>query len=225
MYRSYLSPVQNEVRAHPHSLKAQTFLNSLWHGYTPSTALPTPLTYADGLRFRRPGGFASTVKPHIDAGSLERWGDDTYRRYYDGVFSGDVLSHDPYDVTWRNDADTSKYPGRQQSSIFRSFQGWTSLSTSGGGFGKGGLATYPSVRLGVAYVLLRPFFRPPEDGSLDPERWVLDLDSPSFPGAWEGQSQQVSPGLHPHLELDKTLTLTPVVNPGDAVFWHSDVCG
>ncbi|KAK7419194.1 hypothetical protein QQZ08_010962 [Neonectria magnoliae] len=222
LYRSYFSPVQNEVRTHPRSLEAQEFLNRLWHGYSANTALPTPLTYADSLRFRRPGGFAATVRPHIDAGSLERWGDETYRRYYDGVFSGDVLSHDPYDITWRIEADSAKYPGKQQSSVFRAFQGWTSLSTSGGGFAKGALAAYPAVGLAIAYVLLRPFFKPPQSGSLDPTEWEWD-DSSTFPGAWEGQSQQLSPSTHPHLELEKTLALTPVINPGDAVFWHSDV--
>ncbi|EPE05565.1 hypothetical protein F503_02304 [Ophiostoma piceae UAMH 11346] len=232
-YRTFFSPVQNTVRSHPNSLKAQHFLNNLWTGYTDSntssvetSASPFPLSYADGLRHRRPGGFSATVRPHIDAGSLDRWGDDTYRRYYERIFgSGDVLTHDPWDVTYRIRAETAKYPGWQQSTVFRAFQGWTSLSHSGGGFNKGALAVYPSVKLGIAYVLLRPFFRPPVNNpdTLEGEVWEWDDDTPGFPGAFRGQSQQLSPSTHPHLELSRTLTVTPQIRPGDAVFWHSDV--
>lgn len=206
------------MRSHPNSLRTQEFINRLWRGYSPETALTFPLSYVDGLRFRRPGGFSQTVRPHIDAGSLDRWGS----RYYEAIFSGDILSHDPYDLTWRLDAESAKYPGWQQSTIFRSFQGWTSLSTCGGGFGKGSLAVYPSLNLAIAYVILRPFFRPPASGSLDPYKWEWD-DSPDFPGSFPGYSQQLAQESHPHLELGKTLSLTPTLNPGDAVFWHSDV--
>jgi len=33
----------------------------------------------------------------------------------------------------------------------------------------------------------------------------------------------LSPELHPHLRLDECMISVPKVNPGDTVFWHSDV--
>ena len=33
----------------------------------------------------------------------------------------------------------------------------------------------------------------------------------------------LTPEFHPHLRLDKCMVSVPKVNPGDAVFWHTDV--
>ncbi|KAL3481914.1 hypothetical protein BJX99DRAFT_269416 [Aspergillus californicus] len=227
LYESFFSPVQHKARTNTNSLKAQRFLNSLWTGYSPDEALPEPLVYADSLRHRRPGGFSSTVQPHIDAGSLDRWADENYRRFYDPVFTGSPLEYDPFNVQKRIAANQAKFPGRSQSTVFRSFQGWTALSSSGAEFGRSSLAIFPNLKLAQAYVLLRPFFKPPSGGgdgtnASDPAAWVFD-DSGAFPGAAKGRSQWVVDGTHPHLQLEKTLTMTPHINPGDAVFWHSDV--
>ncbi|KAL4925246.1 uncharacterized protein BDV17DRAFT_294641 [Aspergillus undulatus] len=224
LFDTFFNPIQHKVRTNPRNLQAQLFLNSLWTGYTPDEAQPDPLIYVDALRHRRPGGHSSTVQPHIDAGSLDRWADDNYRHFYEPVFQGEPLAYDPFDIHKRNRANQAKFPGRSQCSAFRTFQGWTALSSSGEEFGRSSLAVYPNLKLAQAYVLLRPFFKPPPDNeaSLDPTSWVLD-ESDSFPGSVKGLSQRVLTGTHPHLRLEETLTLTPRINPGDAVFWHSDV--
>ncbi|KAL4883569.1 hypothetical protein BJY04DRAFT_216392 [Aspergillus karnatakaensis] len=225
LFESFYSPVQHKVRTNSNSIKAQRFLNNLWTGYSPDEALPEPIVYADSLRHRRPGGFSPTAQPHIDAGSLDRWADENYRHFYDAVFRGSPLDYDPYDVKKRIAANQAKFPGRSQSTVFRSFQGWTSLSSSGAEFGRSSLAICPNLKLAQAYVLLRPFFKPSEGEGVDasdPATWVLD-DSGAFPGAAKGRSQWVVYATHPHLQLEKTLTLTPEIHPGDAVFWHSDI--
>ncbi|KAL4779244.1 hypothetical protein BJX76DRAFT_361958 [Aspergillus varians] len=222
LFNSFFSPVQHKVRTLPRNLQAQRFLNSLWTGYDPDEALPDPLIYADALRHRRPGGFSATVQPHIDAGSLDRWADDDYRRFYEPIFDGAPFAYDPFDVQKRILANQAKFPGRSQSTVFRTFQGWTALSSSGEEFGCSSLAVYPNLKLAQAYVLLRPFFKPPSDGVVaDPSSWVLD-ESGSFPGSAKGLSQMVLAGTHPHLRLEETLTLTPRINPGDAIIHAVD---
>jgi hypothetical protein len=66
----------------------------------------------------------------------------------------------------------------------RKFQGWTALTKAGAG--EGSLSLYPDVRWSIAYVLLRPFFQPPEAGEniMDPDKWVFDVEDPWFPGVW-----------------------------------------
>ncbi|KAL4952097.1 hypothetical protein BDW69DRAFT_200974 [Aspergillus filifer] len=224
LFDAFFSPVQHKVRTHPRNLQAQRFLNNLWTGYSPEETQPDPLLYVDALRHRRPGGHSSTVQPHIDAGSLDRWADDNYRKFYEPVFQGKPFDYNPFDIHKRNLANQAKFPGRSQCSAFRTFQGWVALSPTGEEFGRSSLAVFPDLKLAQAYVLLRPFFKPPsgDETSLDPASWVLD-DSASFPGSVKGLSQRVLTGTHPHLRLEETLTLIPRVNPGDAVFWHSDV--
>ncbi|CAK7228843.1 hypothetical protein SCUCBS95973_007018 [Sporothrix curviconia] len=210
------------VRSHTNSFTVQRFLNELWDGYGDlSNASPFPLSYADALRHRQPGGFSPVVQPHIDAGSLDRWADEDYRAAYAQIFSGHPLEHNGYDIEARRSARQDTFPGPQQSSVLRSFQGWTALSPQGGGFGKSALAVFPHNQLGIAYILLRPFFQPPADGSLDPARWELDV-SDQFLGSAKGESQKVRPATHPHLQLHDTLALAPQINPGDLVFWHCD---
>ncbi|VUC36562.1 unnamed protein product [Clonostachys rosea] len=203
LYRSYFSPTQNAVRTHTNSIKVHRFLNEIWEGYDGEKSDPTPLAYADALRYRQPGGFSAVLQPHIDAGSLDRWADDEYQAFYSKVFENKWQEHKPFDIAAR-------------------LKGWTALSPSGGSFGQSALAVFPNVTLGIAYVLLRSFFKPPASGSTDPNLWELDI-SDSFPGAAKGLSQRISPSTHPHLQLDETLSLTPQINPGDLVFWHPDV--
>lgn len=222
LYRSYFSPTQNAVRTHTNSIKVQRFLNEIWEGYDGEQAHPTPLSYADALRYRQPGGFSAVLQPHIDAGSLDRWADDEYQSFYSKIFENKWQEHKPFDIGARLKVNQAKFPGPHQSTVLRTFQGWTALSPSGGSFGQSALAVFPNVALGVAYVLLRSFFKPPASGSTDPNLWEIDVSN-SFPGAAKGLSQRISPSTHPHLRLDDTLSLTPQINPGDLVFWHPDV--
>ncbi len=71
-FRSYYSPVQNEVRSSPQSRQVQHSVNKLWHGYWSDEALPLPLIYANSLRHCRPGEIIDSILPHIDTGSLDR---------------------------------------------------------------------------------------------------------------------------------------------------------
>ena len=54
-----------------------------------------------------------------------------------------------------------------------------------------------------------------------------DLSTPEFPGIYPRDGgfagPNPTPELHPHLQLDTTMTSIPKVYPGDAVFWHCDV--
>jgi hypothetical protein len=64
--------------------------------------------------------------------------------------------------------------------------------------------------------MLRPFFPDGPDS--------FDDSQPTFPGAHPGETQLLpTAGLHPHLEMDKTVVGIPPVKPGDYVFWHCDV--
>ncbi|KAL5338366.1 hypothetical protein BJX70DRAFT_398698 [Aspergillus crustosus] len=182
LFEYFFSPVQHKVRKNLNNLKAQRFLNSLWTGYAPDEASPEPLVYADCLRHRRPGGFSSTVQPHIDAGSLDRWADENYRRFYDPVFKGTPLSYGPFNTQKRILANQAKFPRKSQSTVFRSFQGWTALSSSGAEFGRSSLAIFPNLKLAQAYVLLRPFFKPLEEegaDASDPATWVVHAVDPA----------------------------------------------
>ena len=55
----------------------------------------------------------------------------------------------------------------------------------------------------------------------------IDVADPLFHGIRprDGgyQGPMPTPELHPHLQLEKTMTSIPKVYPGDAVFWHCDV--
>lgn len=103
-------------------------------------------------------------------------------------------------------------PRSNQGTIFRAWQGWTSMSTTSPG--EGTLRVVPMLRLSIAYIMLRPFFRQ-KDGS---DEWEVDLEGTSFPGAHLGGKQFLSKGTHPHLQLDKTLVGIPTVEPGDQVY-------
>jgi hypothetical protein len=218
----YDSPVQNKLRAHPNHLKLQAMLNNLWHDSTGETS-PEPLVYLDGVRDRAPGQEFLGLGPHIDAGSLARWADPVYRRVYHDSFSGHPERFDAYDLSLRKDAKQDLYKAMAHSSVFRSFQGWTALTPTSDG--KGTLLVYPNVSLVIAYVLLRPFFSPPacSEELLDPEKWKLDTDSDYFPGTFKSESQRLSRTSHPHLRLEECMVPMPPIEPGDTVWWHTDV--
>ena len=91
---------------------------------------------------------------------------------------------------------------------------------------QGTLKVFPSLLLGSAYILLRPFFRPlkrlgnteQNTPSLKFEDWSVNLDSPEFPGSVLGNTQELNDRTHPHLDLAKTAVSVPRVDPGDQVF-------
>ncbi|KAH6989169.1 hypothetical protein BKA56DRAFT_476672 [Ilyonectria sp. MPI-CAGE-AT-0026] len=223
MLMLYDSPTQNAIRAHPNHLRLQRMLNELWHDSTTETS-PEPLIYLDGARDRPPKQAFLGLGPHIDAGSLCRWADPTYRESYGHILAGKPELHNPYDLGARKNANQELYPGLAHSSVFRSFQGWTALTKAAPR--EGSLLIYPNVSTAIAYVILRPFFNPPSqpEDIMDAEKWTLDESSGWFPGTFKTESQRLSRLSHPHLRLEECLIHMPRVNPGDTVWWHADAC-
>ncbi|KAL2255033.1 hypothetical protein VTK26DRAFT_4283 [Humicola hyalothermophila] len=115
--------------------------------------------------------------------------------------------------------------------MFRAFQGWLAMSRSGPG--EGTLLVNPLVKESGVYALLRPFFRERKTGEevgnreryLDEGNWVFtggeEMGS-ELQGAMPGCAQEFPDGLHPHLELERTMVHIPEVKPGDYVVWHCD---
>ncbi|KAL2065315.1 hypothetical protein VTL71DRAFT_2984 [Oculimacula yallundae] len=223
MFIMYNSPTQNTLRAHPNQLRLQRILNGLWHDYTAETS-PEPLVYLDGVRDRAPQQTFLGLGPHIDAGSLCRWADPTYRKWYSKVFSGYPELHDSYSLAERAFANQELYKGIAHSSVFRTFQGWTALTRTAPS--EGTIMVYPNVSTAIAYVLLRPFFTPPPEAAdvMDAEKWTIDDSNSWFPGTFKPQSQRLSRISHPHLRLEECLVHMPKIEAGDTVWWHTDLC-
>ncbi|RDB20698.1 Uncharacterized protein YbiU [Hypsizygus marmoreus] len=227
VYELYNSIGQVKARSHPALVETQKFLLSLWHASDPSTAseisLSTPISYFDRLRIRQPGDSKFALGPHIDGGALERWEDPGFRSCFKRILQGgNWRQHDPFDVTPRIHAKQDLYHASNQCSIFRPWQGWTSMSSTGPN--EGTLRVLPLLTLSSAYIMLRPFFRPrsAHSTSLNFEDWEVDIDGTSFPGSGMGKTQELNETTHPHLRLDKMVSM-PRVEPGDQVYWHCDV--
>ena len=60
-------------------------------------------------------------------GAIERWEDKTFRTCFADILSGNWKQHDPYDLEGRINARSSMYGRENQSSIFRTYQGWLAL--------------------------------------------------------------------------------------------------
>jgi len=214
VFELYWSPSQVLARGHPNMLKTQSFLTTLWHSSDPASEISTtyPLAYADRLRIRQPGDAKFALGPHTDGGSLERWEDPTYSRVYQKILDGCWEEYDPYDARFRLDANMDLYNGAGACSMFRLFQGWLGMSSTGPG--EGTLRVCPLLRYASVYAILRPLF--------DTRTNELDLDSSDFPGSVQAAAQEYNTETHPQLELQDTMLSIPKVEPGDYVAWHCD---
>ncbi|PPQ71598.1 hypothetical protein CVT24_006458 [Panaeolus cyanescens] len=227
VYEIYNSVSQIKARTHPNIVDTQRFLLSLWNTSDPTSeiSLQTPISYFDRLRIRLPGDAKFTLGPHIDGGSVERWEDVGLRSVFGKILQGGSSwkSHNPFDASPRIGAKQDMYHTSNACSIFRAWQGWTSLSSTGPG--EGTLRVFPNLSLATAYLILRPFFRPrhASSTSLKADDWVLDVESSTFPGSSIGKTQELNEKTHPHLQLARTMTSVPKVEPGDQVYWHCDV--
>ncbi|TFY59587.1 hypothetical protein EVJ58_g5681, partial [Rhodofomes roseus] len=166
-------------------------------------------------------------------GGVERWEDPDFRACFAKILEHEDAhgrvdveawrEHDAYDVAPRLSAKQDLYDAPNQCTVFRPWQGWTALSSTGPH--EGTLQVLPMLKPATAYIMLRPFFalRPdaPAD-SLAPDDWVLDLESTAFPGSVPRKAQELNAESHPHLCLEKTLVSIPRVEPGDQVYWHCD---
>ncbi|KAK9477666.1 hypothetical protein V1514DRAFT_333103 [Lipomyces japonicus] len=216
VYELYWSRSQVRARSHANLIKAQAAIMSLWHSSQPSAKLTTrhPLSYADRLRIRLPGDAQFTLGPHIDGGSIERWEDPEYVRVYASILRDAAWEkYDPFDYAHRVNAKTDMYNGSGACSMFRMFQGWVAMSSTGPC--QGTLKVYPLLKHATAYTLLRPFFDP-----VDGANFVAP--SNSFPNTALGAGQELNHLTHPHLNLPEAMTAVPHVEPGDYVLWHCD---
>ncbi|KAH9012229.1 DUF1479-domain-containing protein [Lactarius deliciosus] len=221
-FEIYNSEAQTRARTHPALLQTQRALLQLWHASDPQAklSLGTPISYYDRFRIRLPGDRSFVLGPHIDGGSLERWEDPGFRACFGAILSGRWRDHDPFDAAPRLHACQDLYHAANQCSIFRPWQGWTSMSTTGPG--QGTLRVAPMLKLATAYLMLRPFFKPrtPSSGLDD---WVVDVESAAFPGSQMGKTQELNETTHPHLQLARTVVSVPHVEPGDQIYWHCDL--
>ncbi|KAJ6566776.1 hypothetical protein B0H19DRAFT_1352465 [Mycena capillaripes] len=219
VFELYNTRSQMRARTHPNILETQRALLSLWHDRSGEVRLDTPTSYFDRLRIRFPGDAKFTLGPHIDGGSIERWEDTAYRSCFRSILAGGSVwkEHDPYDAAPRIHAIQDLYNAPNQCSIFRPWQGWTAMSSTGPG--EGTLRVLPMLSLATAYWVLRPFFRArnPASPSLKWEDWnELDLDGTGFAGCGLGTGLELNDETHPHLRLNQTM-------PGDQVYWHCDM--
>ena len=235
VFELYWSSPQIKARAHPNLLKTQRFLMQFWHSADPDANVSSdlPISYADRFRIRLPGDSKFALGPHVDGGSCERWEEGGYGlgQVYEKIFSGHWQDYDPYETSCRLPVRSNLYNGSSACSMFRMYQGWLSMSHTGPG--EGTLLVNPLLSMATAYYLLRPFFSPARQQEihatcasadfLHPSNWKLDRTPDSWlQGASPGHGQELTPLLHPHLDLQNSLVHVPRVAPGDYVAWHCD---
>jgi Protein of unknown function (DUF1479) len=205
IYGIYWSRPQVEARQSEPLTSVRVFLNKLWlaesEGQKHFDPNKVPV-YADRIRRRPPGSASLGLSPHVDGGSVERWLDENFRKVYRHVFSGRWREYNPYDAAWRPEA--REVPSPAVCSMFRTFQGWTALTRQGQGDGT--LQLIP-IADAMVYVLLRAL----QD----------DVPEEDLCGAQPGRALSINPQYHGLLL--EALSSIPTMEPGDAVFWHSDV--
>jgi len=205
IYGIYWSRPQVEARQSESLTRVRRFLNRLWMAQSEGRRHFDPdqvPVYADRIRRRPPGSSSLGLSPHVDGGSVERWLEPNFRNVYRHVFSGDWREYNPFDAAWRPDAQ--EFPSPAVCSMFRTFQGWTALTRQGQGDGT--LQLIP-IANGMVYMLLRAL----QD----------DVPEDELCGAKPGRALSVNPEWHSL--LIEALTSIPLMQPGDTVFWHSDV--
>jgi len=205
IYGIYWSRPQVQARQSDSLTRVRVFLNKLWKAESEGKLYFDPNhvpSYADRIRRRPPGSATLGLSPHVDGGSVERWLDENFRNVYRHVFSGDWRTYDAFDAAWRPDAREVSSPA--VCSMFRTFQGWTALTQQGKGDGT--LQLIP-IANSMVYVLLRAL----QD----------DVAEDDLCGAKPGRTLAINPQYHGVL-ID-ALSSIPLMQPGDTVFWHSDV--
>lgn len=214
----YWSKAQMQMRSHPCVMQAMRAVSRLWHVSDPATPidLDSQVIYPDRFRIRHPSTDPDQfpLKPHLDSGSIERWEDPANRQNFAAIFEGEWPRWDAWAADFRVHAKSDLYAeeNRVSCSAWRSLQGWLSLSHAG--TGEGTLRLLPSLKLSMAYIMLRPLFH----------TGAYDDSLPTFPGAIPGHTQFFpTREHHADLDLERTLVGIPPVRPGDYVFWHCDL--
>ncbi len=201
----YWSRPQVMARQAESMAKTKRFLNRLYDVSAPMGPEFDPdndYAYADRTRRRQPGDTTLGLSPHMDSGSYERWCDPAYQAIYRAIYEGDIEGYDPWKAAFRT--QTREFASPAVCSMFRTFQGWTALTTQGPGDGT--LSLLPIAK-SIAYFLLRALQN--------------DVAENDLCGAWPGRALGASETWHG--ELLEGLISIPEVGPGDTVWWHPDV--
>ncbi|KAH6853610.1 hypothetical protein B0I37DRAFT_387983 [Chaetomium sp. MPI-CAGE-AT-0009] len=220
----YWSPAQVKARAHPNVLAAQKFAMSVWQSKDENARVTTgfPISYADRMVPRKGDGLEDGFCARVDGGSVERWEPDGYGRAgtYKDIFQGQWEEYDPWESSTRLGVTSDLYHKAGACSIFRMFQGWLALDSIPPG--PGSVQVCPHPRLATAYFLLRPFFSPPKQEhhhhhqQENEQPWTFNRPQNSIlHGALPSYAQQITPALHPHLQLDRSMLPVPHLEPGD----------
>lgn len=203
MFNVYWSKPQVTARQDPKLAETRAWLDRLWTRYEGVFNPDLQLAYADRVRRREPGDTSLEISPHMDAGTIERWIDPGYQKVYERVFAGDWQHYDPFDA--RHRLETYEFPSPAVASVFRTYQGWTALTRQGPN--DGSLELVPIAK-GIIFMLLRAI----QD----------DVPESDLCGAKVGRALHITKEWHALLLGGKVPI--PEVAPGDAVFWHSDIC-
>ncbi len=204
IYGIYWSRPQIQARQGESMAETKRFLNRLWDVRAPAGDEFDPdfdYTYADRTRRREPGDTSLGLSPHMDAGSYERWLDPAFRQIYAPVFAGDWQGYDPWKAAHRT--QTREFASPAVCSMFRTFQGWTALTTQGP---RDGTLSLIPISRAIAYVLLRAL----QD----------DVAEDDLCGAKPGRALGINETWH--ADLMPALITIPEVGPGDTVWWHPD---
>ena len=205
IYGIYWSRPQVQARQSESLTRTRVFLNRLWLAESGGRRHFDPdqvPVYADRIRRRPPRSASSDFRRMSMA---DRWSgelDENFRNVYRHVCSGEWHKSNAFDAAWPGRKTEMPFPA--VCSMFRTFQGWTALTRQGKGDGT--LQLIP-IANGMVYLLLRAL----QD----------DVPETDLCGAKPGRALSVQPEWH--ALLIEALTSIPVMQPGDAVFWHSDV--
>lgn len=205
IYGVYWSKPQVAARQHERMHAVQRFLNGLWQSESGGKRHFDPdntVAYADRVRRRPPHSKPLGLSPHIDSGTIERWLDENFRYVYRHVFSGNWRDYNPYDADGRT--EVREIPSPANASVFRTFQGWTSLSPQRR---HGGTLKLVPIADAIVYVLLRAL----QD----------DVAEDDLCGAQPKRTLGIFPQWH-SLLLEAECPI-PDMEAGDCVFWHGDV--
>jgi hypothetical protein len=196
----YWSRPQIEARQHPNMVAVRRFVNSFWKHRSRGVEWFDPehdIGYADRIRRRQPGVEAAGLAPHNDAPSALGWRLPENQHVFGGLLQHGLGGYDPWDAAHRTAPDPSS---NVVSSVFRTFQGWTALSRMEPADGV--LHVVP-VLPAVGYRLVR---------GLAGELGLLGTEPEAAPARDRGDEL-----------LARALVAIPTVEPGDTVWWHSDL--
>lgn len=206
IYGVYWSKPQVLARQDARMNQVQCFLNGLWKTGSDDGRQHFDrnhvISYADRVRRRPPRSRPLGLSPHVDSGTIERWLDENFRYVYRHVFNGNWRDYDPFDGDGRT--EVREIPSPANASIFRTFQGWTSLSPQRQ---HGGTLKLVPIANAMAYLLLRAL----QD----------DVPEDDLCGAKPMRALGVFPEWH-SLLLEAECPI-PDMEAGDCVFWHCDV--